>query len=163
MSFKVDTKINIISISAIFRLASNTWKFVEIRWSIWNILDYFGWLVSRLFVITDHLFPYKKHNADIRSHMKQIHHHPFKKSSHSFKPTEILNVISQFLSWLKPIFFFTYIYTCMFITFDHLFCKISKYDEIIHLLFVNVWFASILKNPWSVVQFRSHFFFGKGN
>ena len=137
MSFKVDTKINIISISAIFRLASNTWKFVEIRWSIWHILDYFGWLVSRLFVITDHLFPYKKHNADIRSHMKQIHHHPFKKSSHSFKPTEILNVISQFLSWLKPIFF-TYIYIYMYVqNFESLILQISKYDEIIHLLFVN--------------------------
>lgn len=45
--------------------------------------------------ITDHLLPHKEDNADIRCHMKQIHHHSFKISSHSFKPREGSNVIHR--------------------------------------------------------------------
>lgn len=51
--------------------------------------------VSRVLAITDHLLPHKEDNADIRCHMKQIHHHSFKISSHSFKPREGSNVIHR--------------------------------------------------------------------
>lgn len=51
--------------------------------------------LSVWFIVTHYLFPDKKHNADIRRHMKQIDQHSFKKSSHSFKPREGLNVIRK--------------------------------------------------------------------
>jgi hypothetical protein len=51
--------------------------------------------LSVWFIVTHYLFPHKKHNADIWRHMKQIHQHSFKKSSHSFKPGEGLNVIRR--------------------------------------------------------------------
>lgn len=80
----------------LFRMINTEFRKVQRDSWIHSAVIVWGRLpVSRVLAITDHLLPHKEDNADIRCHMKQIHHHSFKISSHSFKPREGSNVIHR--------------------------------------------------------------------